>query len=123
MNPCRKNKRSIAWMAAGVLDVTDAETLRQHMEDCAACRRYWQSMCELSERLASASNLPTAEPTERFHRTVVQKIRKQAQHARFFDWMITVQRLCRELPLATFSAGAVVMLALLLWINNSGRDA
>ncbi|MDB6031430.1 MAG: hypothetical protein JWM16_1768 [Verrucomicrobiales bacterium] len=123
MNPCAKNKRSIAWMAAGVLDVTDAETLRQHMEGCASCKCYWQSMCELSERVVSANNLPNAEPTELFHRTVVQKIRKQAQHACFFDWIIIVQRLCRERPLATFSAGVVVMLALLLWINNSGRDA
>src|SRR4051812_35426470 len=114
MNPCTKNKRSIAWMAAGVLEVKDAETLRQHVEGCAACRRYWQSMCELSERLASASDLPNAEPTEHFHRTVVQRITTQKQRARFFDWISIVQRLCRERPLATFSAGAVVMLALLL---------
>jgi len=121
MNSCAKNKQRIAWMAAGVLEVTDAETLRRHVEGCPECRSYWQSMCELSERLVNASELPNAQPTEFFHRTVVQKITNEEQRARFFDWVIIIQRLCRERPLATFAAG--VVLALLLWINNFGRDA
>jgi hypothetical protein len=121
MNPCAKNKQRIAWMAAGVLDVTDAETLRQHMAGCPACRRYWQSMCELSERLVSASDLPTAEPTGSFHRTLVQKITAQKQCTPLFDWVIIIQRLCRERPLVTFSASVALALTVLLWIHIS-RD-
>jgi anti-sigma factor RsiW len=122
MNPCAKNKRRIAWMAAGVLDETDAETLRQHMAGCPACRRYWQSMCELSERLVNAGDPPTAEPTGSFHRTLVRKIRAQQQRTPLFDCVTIVQRLFRGRPLARFSAGVALALTVLLWVHLS-RDA
>src|SRR2546422_414387 len=101
MNPCAKNKRRVAWMAAGVLDATDAEALRQHLESCPGCRRYWQSMSDLSERLVNASDLPLAEPTESFHQRVIQKIRAQESRTPFSDWLDALQRLWVERRLAT----------------------
>jgi hypothetical protein len=118
MNPCAKNKRSIAWMAAGVLDVTDAEVLRQHLNSCPPCQRYWQSMCELSERLVNASDLPQAAPTESFHRSVVLKITAQGQRTSLFNWVTVIQRFWQERPLATLSTGVVLTFATLLWIRS-----
>jgi anti-sigma factor RsiW len=122
MNPCAKNKRRLAWRASGVLHVADAEALRRHLESCSGCRRYWQSISELSERLVNASDLPRAEPTESFHQRVVQKIRAQEQRAPLFTWVITIQRLWRERRPATFSAGVALGIVTLLWIQNFRRD-
>src|SRR5262249_49554641 len=96
MNPCAKNKRRIAWMASGLLDATDVEALRRHLESCPDCRIYWQSMSELSERLVNASDLPQAQPTESFHQRVVQKIRAQQRRTPFSDWLAAIQRLWKE---------------------------
>ena len=71
----------LGW-PAGVPDVADAESLRQHFESCPHCQRYWQSMCELSERLVNAGDLPQAAPTESFHQSVV--LRNHAQGQRTF---------------------------------------
>ena len=122
MNPCAKNKRPIAWMAAGVLDAADAESLRQHFESCPHCQRYWQNMCELSERLVNAGDLPQAAPTESFHRSVVLKITAQGQRTPLFNWVIVIQRFWHERPLATFSIGVVLTLATLLWIRSFSHE-
>jgi predicted anti-sigma-YlaC factor YlaD len=79
MKPCENNKRLLALMAAGVPDGTNAERLRQHMESCSGCRRYWESMCVLSERLVNISELPQAKPSEDFHATLAARIATQEQ--------------------------------------------
>ena len=122
MNPCAKNKRSIAWMAAGVLDVAAAESLRQHFETCPHCQRYWQSMCELSERLVNASDLPQAAPTESFHQSVVLRITAQGQRTPLFNWVTVIRRFWHERPLATFSTGVVLTFATLLWIRSFSHE-
>jgi len=122
MNPCSKNKQRIAWMASGILDLPDAEALRQHLKSCPDCRRYWQSMSELSERLVNASDLPQTEPTESFHQRVVQKIKTQEDRTPFSDWLVTIQRLWAERRLATISAGIALGLVTLLLIQSFRRD-
>jgi len=128
MNTCKKNKRRIAWMTTGVLDTTEVETLRRHFESCPTCRSYWQSLSALSEQLVNASNLPPAEPTESFHRTLVQKISTQKQTTLLFDWAATLRRLWLEQPMAKFSAGVALTFALVLalaalpWIHTFSRD-
>src|SRR5687767_4529622 len=114
MNPCRKNKRRIAWMAAGVLEMADAERLRQHLDTCPGCRHHWENMRALSERL-KAVELPDAERTESFHRRVVRKIREEEKTAPLFAWSTVLWRLWRERRLATLAVGGALGVATLVW--------
>ena len=119
MTPCPKNKRSIAWMAAGVLETADAERLRAHLETCPGCRRYWESMSALSERLNSAQ-LPSAELTESFHRRIARKIQEHEKAAPFF--ISAVQALWSERRLAAISLGIALAIATLVWLQSFYRD-
>ena len=121
MNPCRKNKRRIAWMAAGVLETADAETLREHLEICPGCRRHWENMSALSERL-NAAGLPDAEPTGSFHRRVVRRIQTEEQAAPLFAWVTTLRRLRGERRLAPIVLGGVLGIATLLWMQSLSSD-
>ena len=121
MNPCRKNKRRIAWMAAGVLETANAETLREHLETCPGCRRHWENMSALSERL-NAAELPDAEPTESFHRRVVRKIQEEQKTAPLFAWGTLLRRLWWERRLASIAVGGALAIATLLWIQSFSPD-
>lgn len=122
MNPCAKNKRRIAWMASGVLDEIEAQTLRQHLETCPGCRSYWQSMSEISERLVKASGSPQAEPAKSFHGRVAHKIQQLERATPFLSWMSAVQRLLPPRRLAAVSAVVMIGTATLIWFQNSRRD-
>jgi anti-sigma factor RsiW len=117
MNPCRKNKRRIAWMATGVLETADAERLREHLETCPGCRHHWENMCALSERL-KAAELPDVEPTGSFHRRVLQKIREEEKAAPLFAWDAALRRLWGERRLATLAVGGALGIATLLWMQS-----
>jgi hypothetical protein len=121
MKPCRANKQRITWMAAGVLETAEAETLREHLETCPGCRGHWESMASLSERL-NAADLPHLEPSESFHRRVVRKIRKEEETGRLFVWVTSLRRLWVKRPLATIAAGSVLGIVTVLWIQSFGPD-
>jgi hypothetical protein len=122
LNPCHKNKRRIAWMALGVLDQIEVQTLRQHLETCPDCRSYWQSMSDLSERLLRASESPQAEPTEAFHGRVAFKIRELGNGAPFFNWASILQRLLQVRRLAAIAAALVLGSATLILFQIHLRD-
>jgi anti-sigma factor RsiW len=122
MNPCPKNKPRIAWMAAGVLDATEAQALRQHLGTCPGCRGYWHAMSALSERLVNASDLPLAEPTESFHRRVGQNIQELEKAPPLFNWVIILHRLLVERRLTAISAAMVLGVVTLLWLPRFGGD-
>ena len=121
MNPCPKNKRPIAWMAAGILEPADAERLREHLQTCPGCQRYWESMRALSEQLSSAE-LPQAELTESFHRRLVRKIDEHDEAAPLFVLVGTFRRLWGERRLATIAAGVAFVIAALVWMQSFSRD-
>ena len=114
MKPCAKNKPRIAWMASGVLEDAEAEALRRHLELCPGCQRYWQSMSELPERLMKHQHLPHAEPSESFHRRLVQRIAAEQPGSPFS--LAVAQRFLGEHRLAAaISASAGLAIAALLW--------
>jgi len=114
MNPCAKTRKRIALMASDVLDVKEAEELREHITNCRGCRIYWQSMSDLTGRLKNAASLPAAEASESFHRTVARKIAAQRRHFSFSQWAIAVQRLLPGYRLAGFGVSVAVILAVVL---------
>jgi hypothetical protein len=116
MKPCAKNKRPIAWLAAGLLDGNETEALRQHFERCPGCQAYWRSLSGLSEQLVQGSELPRAELPAAFHERVAQKIRGREKgrtvcHA-------PILRMFREWRLAALSAVVLLGVGILLWRHD-----
>lgn len=75
MKPCSKNRKLIAWLALDALDARKAVTLRDHLALCDGCRRYWEEISNVTERLASAKLDSNLEASERFHHRVAEKLR------------------------------------------------
>ncbi len=76
MKPCSQNRKLIAWLAVDALEARDALALRDHLVRCAGCRRYWEEMSNVTERLAAAAPESGLEAGEGFHRRVARKLRQ-----------------------------------------------
>lgn len=74
MKPCSKNQKLIAWLALGALDARRTSALRDHLDHCEGCRRYWEEISNVTERLASAAPESDVEASEFFHQRVTEKL-------------------------------------------------
>ncbi len=74
MKPCSKNRKLIAWLALDALEARKAAALREHFVLCEGCRRYWEEISNVTERLAAPdSNL---EASKLFHRRLAEKLQE-----------------------------------------------
>ena len=107
-------------MAAGALDAGRAAALHKHLEGCPGCRQYWESMCALSERL-NFTELPSAELPQTFHARLVRRIHDDERAPPILIWLAAVRRLFsgRRLVMGTVAALAIAMV---IWVQNLGRD-
>ena len=74
MKPCSKNRKLIAWLALDALDAREAAALRDHLARCEGCRRYWEEISNVTERLASAAPDSNLEASEVFHHRVAEEL-------------------------------------------------
>lgn len=74
MKPCSKNRKLIAWLVMGTLDARTAAALREHLVHCEGCRRYWEEISNVTERLAMAEPDSDLQASESFHRRVAEKL-------------------------------------------------
>src|SRR2546423_15460279 len=75
MNPCPNNKRDLALLAADALDPQKARELREHFNDCAGCRQYWQEIALVCRQHSAAGDgLAQAQPSASFHQKLVRRI-------------------------------------------------
>jgi anti-sigma factor RsiW len=74
MKPCSKNRKLIAWLALDALDAREAAALRNHLARCEGCRRYWEEISNVTERLASAAPDSNLEASEVFHHRVAEEL-------------------------------------------------
>ena len=74
MKPCLRNRKLIAWLALDALDAPKAAALRAHLARCEGCRRYWEEISNVTERLASAQPDSNLEASELFHRKVAARL-------------------------------------------------
>ena len=121
MNPCSKNKRSLALMAAGALAAATPPALREHLVSCAGCRQYWESMCALSGRLNS-TELPHAELPESFHARLVRQIRNHEKAPPILIWLAGIRRLWSGRAFVTVTVGAALAIAFLVSWQNFRED-
>jgi len=74
MKPCSRNRKLIAWLALGALDARKASVLRDHLDHCEGCRRYWEEISNVKERLTAAAPVSNLEPSEFFHHGVAEQL-------------------------------------------------
>jgi len=74
MKPCSKNRKLIAWLALGELDVRKASALREHLAVCDGCRRYLEEISNVTQKLAAAQPASDVQASESFHQRVTEKL-------------------------------------------------
>jgi hypothetical protein len=74
MKPCSRNRKQIAWLALDALDAGKTAALREHLGHCEGCRRYWEEISNVTERVSAAAPDSALEPSVSFHRRVVNKL-------------------------------------------------
>lgn len=100
MKPCSRNRRPIAWLLLGDLKGEAATTLREHLENCDGCRRYFNDLSKLTATL-KALEAQDIQATESFHRRVVAGIKGQEERstreslmAFLLDWRVGLPAAC-----------------------------
>ncbi len=74
MKPCSKNRKQIAWLVLGALDARQAAALREHLALCDGCRRYWEEIARVNDKLAAAKPTPDFQASEFFYQRVAEKM-------------------------------------------------
>jgi hypothetical protein len=75
MKPCLQNRKQITWLALGELDAGSEKTLRVHLAGCGGCRRYFEQMSGLTEKLAAAEPDSSLQAPDYFHQRLTEKLR------------------------------------------------
>ncbi|HXR05624.1 MAG TPA: zf-HC2 domain-containing protein [Verrucomicrobiae bacterium] len=74
MKPCQTNRKLIAWLALDALDTRTAAALREHIALCGSCRRYWEEISRVKERLAVAKPTSDIQASKSFYQRVAEKL-------------------------------------------------
>ena len=74
MKPCSKNRKLIAWLALGELDVRKASVLREHLAVCDGCRGYLEEISNVTQKLAGAQPASESQASESFYQGVAEKL-------------------------------------------------
>jgi len=111
MNSTPCDRQSVALLTCESLPTEAAAELRQHLQQCAACREYFRELSAVCGAHASAArSLPAAETSARLHRRVAAGIRARPRSA----WR---EFFAANRPLGLNLAGAAVALGLLLLLG------
>ena len=74
MKFCHRNRKSIALLAVGELDVRQSQELHAHLETCEGCRRYLKEISNVTGTLAAVKMESNIQATEIFHQKVVARM-------------------------------------------------
>jgi anti-sigma factor RsiW len=75
MKPCSQNRKQITWLALGELDIASEKTLREHLAGCDGCRRYFEEISGVTEKLAAAEPDARVQAPDFFHQRLTEKLR------------------------------------------------
>jgi hypothetical protein len=78
MNPCAKNRELIALLALDELGLEPARELRTHLEICEGCRRYYDEISTLTDKLSLLETAQDIKTSAAFHRRVVNALKTEA---------------------------------------------
>src|SRR4051812_16813675 len=113
MKPCKRNAERIAELAMGSLSGETADQLREHLQNCTACREYFNQMSRVTHALSTGPVQQDIEASEFFHRQLVSRLEsKQACFAAAALW----NRLFGSLSNQVLAAAGTAVLALIVAI-------
>src|SRR5580693_10049183 len=95
MKPCLQNRKQITWLALGELDAAAEKTLRQHLAGCDGCRRYFEEISGVTEKLAAAKPDSSIQAPDYFHQRLTEKLRAAESGS---VWENVVARFARMTP-------------------------
>ena len=117
MNSCSQNRKRIAWMIAGALDISETGEIRAHLETCEECRRYSEEISRITA-LLTVEPQPTLRTSQAFHERVMLALRKEHKPSVWetvAGWLRDhAGNLRVALPLAA-TVGLAVTALLVLW--------
>jgi predicted anti-sigma-YlaC factor YlaD len=64
MKPCARQRHSVALLASSSLDAAEAAAVRCHLEDCPACRAYFQELSAVCDSHAAAARVIASSDSE-----------------------------------------------------------
>ena len=110
-------------MAAGALEAAEAEQIRNHLQTCEGCRRYYEEIVQVTA-LLSIEPEATIHTTEIFHKGVLDALRKQDQQSFWVNFLPWVQSTFANsrLTLPGAAAAALAVAALLIFSERSHRS-
>jgi anti-sigma-K factor RskA len=86
MKPCSHNRKQIAWLALNALDAPKATVLREHLVGCEGCRRYWDEISNVTQRLAAATPDSALAASASFRRKVANKLEQVGSPSALESW-------------------------------------
>jgi anti-sigma factor RsiW len=117
MKPCSQNRKQITWLALGELDAADAKTLREHLSGCEGCRRYFDEMSGVTEKLAAAEPDTSVQAPDYFHQRLTEKLRATESGSVFEDVAAWIARMTPGWRVA-LPGMAVVLLAVFVVMSR-----
>lgn len=77
MNPCYRNRKSIALLLLNQLDAEAEQEIQAHLATCRGCESYFRELSIVSQRLRSTRVHDCAPATDAFHRRVVGALKAE----------------------------------------------
>ncbi len=106
MNPCRKYRKQIAWLAMDALEIQVESKLLAHLKACAACRCYLEEISNIAGNLRGAEPGADIQPTALFHRRVAGALSSAGRPSGDSRWNWRF----------SFAVGSAAALAILVWV-------
>ncbi len=101
---CAKVQELLPFLDGGSFGQEKTEAVRNHLEQCEACRREYQEQNEMLRTITYSYSQNTPEYTPDFLRAVKKKIRRKNENRVIYKWV--------------YSAAAVIVIALGLTVYS-----
>jgi hypothetical protein len=120
MKACEKNRKTIAWLALGVLEAKEAAALRMHLTDCKGCRTYFEEVSGVTNKLGAAAPDSEVQAPAHFHRQLMERLRAEKPIS---AWDELLAGLGRMLPNWRVAVPAMMVLLLAVLLVFARRPA
>jgi hypothetical protein len=117
MKACEKNRRTIAWLAVGALDAREVAALRAHMTGCEGCRKYFEEVSGVTNKLGAAAPEVDAQTPAHFHRELMERLRAEERVSAWDELLAGLGRTALNWRVAV-PAMMVLLLAVLLVLSR-----
>jgi anti-sigma factor RsiW len=120
MKVCVRNRKRIAWLAAGVLDPEESRELLAHLESCEGCRGYFRGISGVVNQVKAGAATPEVEATEDFYKHWTARVKAAPRRS---SWLGVCEqfrglRLGWRLAVPALGAAALVLLLAVVFVQR-----